>query len=416
MLMSVPYDDVSANNDDSCFCCCHSKGVSIYDSYPIQMRLNLTFNDAGVGKCVLLNRTNYTAIVRNHSRSSNTGTSNSSYGSADGGRKKDRNRDNDKIDPYSPDLVNQVFIWDDLLKKSIFKLIFLYPVDKVFLTRLYLVILSHKEIQIFTFTNPPRRLFDSHILKTDNSHTTENIDFRLFKSIGLLAYESVNKSGQVYISRLDYDSIICSSSSSSGISSSSSSKGGSDYIPTNIIKAHKNPIQLIKLSPHGKYVATCSTKGTIVRVFSTINGLLINEYRRGLDSATIYNMKFSQDDRFLCVISNKQTLHVFQIEDGVSGGENNKNIGHNHFKRSVCSIKLFNPLIRDNKESFRSNDMCEIIWNEYGEHENAKWRDNVKYGIILVWYKYRIWIRYIITYNEISTKQFAIVKESWRQL
>ena len=401
--MPVPYVDVSTNSDDSCFCCCDSKGVSVYDSYPIQMRLDLKFDDAGISKCFLLNRTNYIAMVRNNSRVNSgggDGSSSSSGGDGAGAGKE--------VDLCSPNLLNQVFIWDDLLKKTIFKLTFLYPIDKIFLTRLYLVIVSFKEIQLFTFTNPPRRLFNSHILKTDNSYTNDNIDFRLLKSIGLLAYESANRLGQIYISRLDYESRICGNGGG-GINSD-------NYIPTNIIKAHKNPIRLIKLSPHGKYVATCSTRGTMVRVFNTVNGLLLNEYRRGLDSAIIYNMKFSQDDRFLCVVSNKQTLHIFQIDDGLGQQRNNKDSKCNHVKRSVCSIKIFNPLIRDSKEPFQSTDRCEILWNEYRDDKGGR-RDKVRrYGIILVWYKYRIWIRYIVTHNEVSSKPFEIIKESWRQL
>lgn len=384
--MTLPYNDVSTNNDDSCFCCCHSKGVSIYDSYPVQMRLDLNFDDTGINKCFLLNRTNYIAMVRNNIRVRGDGITS--------GSNKETNDD-----PLFP-ILNQVFVWDDLLKKIIFKLNFLYPIDKIFLTRLYLIVVSFKEIKIFTFTNPPRKLYDSHTLKTDDTYTNGNIDFKLIKSIGVLAYESINRLGQIYISRLDYDNVTTCSDS--------------NYIPTNIIKAHKNPIQLMRLSPHGKYVATCSIKGTIIRVFNTVNGLLINEYRRGLDSATIYNMKFSQDNRFLCVVSNKQTLHIFQVMDE-EWNQRSQNLKNRRiYNRSVCSIKLFNPLIRNSEELFQSTDKCEIIWNMYDN--DVKERDNIKYGIILVWYRYRIWIRYIITYNDISSKSLEIIRESWRQL
>ena len=145
-----PYYEVSTNNDESCFCCCHGEGVTIYDSYPLQKRLNLIFNDkddvasdnegTGIGKCSLLNRSNYIALV----------------GGAQNG-----------IKPAFP--VNQVVIWDDLLKKVIFKLKFIYPVERVFLTRLYILVLVFNEIQLFTFTNPRRNSLTSNpltVLKT----------------------------------------------------------------------------------------------------------------------------------------------------------------------------------------------------------------------------------------------------------
>ncbi|CAL9728069.1 SVP1-like protein 2 [Monosporozyma unispora] len=347
-----PYYEVSTNNDESCFCCCHGEGVTIYDSYPLQKRLNLIFNDkddiasdnegTGIGKCSLLNRSNYIALV----------------GGAQNG-----------IKPAFP--VNQVVIWDDLLKKVIFKLKFIYPVERVFLTRLYILVLVFNEIQLFTFTNPPRRIYESTTLKTG-----PHIDFKLVKSTGIIAYESLNRVGQIYISSVE---------------STPNNNNSKQYIPTNIIKAHKNAIHFIKVSPNGKYVATCSMRGTIIRVFNTVNGLLVNEFRRGLDMVSIYTMNFNQESTQLAVISNKQTLHIFQIDESQP------------FNKSVVSLRLYNPTIRNSKELFHSGDKCELIWNDNDQ------------TLILIWLNYRIWIRYIIIYDK-NINKFELIRESWRQL
>lgn len=357
-----PYYEVSVNSDQSCFCCCHSEGVTIYDSYPLQKRLNLRFNDSmasgdndeqasgmAIGKCSLLNRSNYMCLV-----------------GGDGGGSGGSGSNQDEIKPAFP--LNQVVVWDDLLKRVIFKLKFVYPVKRVYLTRLYIVVNVSNEIQFYTFTNPPRRIYENTVLKTGLQ-----LDFRLVKSMGLLAYESLNHAGQIYISRVE------------------NSEG--QYLPTNIIKAHKNAIQLIKISPNGKYVATCSTRGTIIRVFNTFNGLLINEFRRGLDMVSIYAMQFNQESTRLAIISNKQTLHIFQIDE------------LKQYDKSICSLKLLNPTIRNNPELFTPGDRCEIIWGDDAD-------DN---SIILVWLKYRIWIKYIMVYDK-SINKFELVKESWRQL
>lgn len=367
------YYEVSSNSDDSCFCCCQQGGVTVYDSYPLQKRLNLVFEDndgdeesgggggggkephRAIGKCFLLDRSNYVALV----------------GGGDTNSK-----------PAFP--LNQVVLWDDLLKQLIFRLKFLYPVERIILTRLYLIVLISNEIQVFTFTNPPKRIFPNHTIKTG-----PHIDFKLVKSQGILAYESLTRVGQIYISRI------------------TDVRGGEteqpSYLPTNIIKAHKNPIQYITLSPNGKYIATCSQRGTLIRVFNTMNGRMINEFRRGMDMATIYAMKFNQSSTQLCVISNKQTLHIFQLDE------------NQLTNKSLCLIKLFNPLIRDHHVTtstssnivhtlFKRDDRCEILWN-----------DNMDKSIILIWKKYRIWIRYLIIYDKDSS-QHEIVKESWRQL
>lgn len=355
-----PYYEVSTNSDQSCFCCCHSEGVTIYDSYPLQKRLNLRFSesmmigndhdegvtgmDTGIGKCSLLNRSNYMCLV-----------------GGDGGVGGNQ----DGIRPAFP--LNQVVIWDDLLKRVIFKLKFLYPVKRVYLTRLYIVVNISNEIQMYTFTNPPRRIYETISLKAGLQ-----LDFKLVKSVGIIAYESLNHVGQIYISRIENHE--------------------GQYLPTNIIKAHKNGIQLIKISPNGKYVATCSTRGTIIRVFNTFNGLLVNEFRRGLDMVSIYAMNFNQESTKLAIISNKQTLHIFQIDE------------LKQYDKSICSLKLLNPTIRNNPELFTSRDKCEIIWN-----------DDEDDSIILVWLNYKIWIKYIMIYDK-SINKFKLIRESWRQL
>lgn len=362
-MNDIGYSDVSTNGDGSCFCCCHENGVTIYDTYPLQKRLDLTFgNDnntmasqgSSIGHCSLLNRSNYIALVGGGS-----GTT---------------------VLPAFP--LNQVVIWDDLIKKVVFNLKFMYPVKEVILSRLYLVVLIRNELQLFTFTNPPKRLYPSKLLKT-GSH----IDFKLIKSTGILAYESLNRVGQIYISRIESDGTNPHGSTNHELDQDLKKH----FLPTNIIKAHKNPIQMIQISPNGKYVATCSTRGTIIRVFNILNGILINEFRRGLDVVTIYGMKFNQDSTQLSVLSNKQTLHIFQIDD------------QRMTSKSICLIRLYNPSIRRSHEIFHSNDRCQMIWNVDDK------------SIILVWYKYRIWIRYMIVYdNDLQKKE--IIRESWRQL
>ena len=57
-------------------------------------------------------------------------------------------------------------------------------------------------------------------------------------------------------------------------------------------------------------------QGTLIRVFSTA-GLCekLYEFRRGSDSATIYSLAFSPDSGFLCVSSDKGTIHIYGVRD-----------------------------------------------------------------------------------------------------
>jgi len=67
---------------------------------------------------------------------------------------------------------------------------------------------------------------------------------------------------------------------------------GSVYIEhlnkfSHTISTHTNHLSAIALNTEGDRIATTSERGTIVRLYNTIDGELVREFRRGLDTATI---------------------------------------------------------------------------------------------------------------------------------
>eukprot|EP00834_Sanchytrium_tribonematis_P007000 NODE_576_length_5827_cov_0.654853.p2 type:complete len:420 gc:universal NODE_576_length_5827_cov_0.654853:2864-4123(+) len=80
-----------------------------------------------------------------------------------------------------------------------------------------------------------------------------------------------------------------------------------------MLQAHTHDISYIILSK--KYLATCSIQGTIIRIFDLDTREVFQEYRRGLERATILCMSFSDDDKLLSLISDKYTIHVFVLTD-----------------------------------------------------------------------------------------------------
>ena len=59
------------------------------------------------------------------------------------------------------------------------------------------------------------------------------------------------------------------------------------------INAHSSAIENLCISNDGKYCASASERGTIIRMFSLETRECINEFRRGSDPTTIINIRFN---------------------------------------------------------------------------------------------------------------------------
>ncbi|XP_013789571.2 WD repeat domain phosphoinositide-interacting protein 2-like [Limulus polyphemus] len=83
-----------------------------------------------------------------------------------------------------------------------------------------------------------------------------------------------------------------------------------------MIPAHDSPLASMTFNPCGTKIATASEKGTVIRIFSIIDGVKLYEFRRGVKRCvSIYSMSFSLDSNFLCVSSNTETVHIFKLDD-----------------------------------------------------------------------------------------------------
>lgn len=95
------------------------------------------------------------------------------------------------------------------------------------------------------------------------------------------------------------------------------------------VKAHESAISSITISQDGKLCATASDKGTLIRIFSTKEGKLMQELRRGSDKADIASISFDKSSKWLACTSDKGTVHIFSLsethkvvyDNGHGGGE-----------------------------------------------------------------------------------------------
>lgn len=432
---------VSYNQDDSCFSAATEDGFLIFNTDPLACKLKRKFTDeedsrkneagGGIGCTRMLYRTNYTALV--------------------GGGKR----------PKYP--LNKLIIWDDLQQRESVVLKFMSPVKEVFLSRIHIVVVLDRSVEVFQFQPSPKRICPSleispqgpvdfvvgsqlHRRYSQESSDPAVLNDSLPQAItGMLAFPSARSTGQVHVADL------------SRLKHNDQNPDGTQLLPTSIIKAHKTPVRLLRLNHQSTMVATCSIQGTLIRIFSTHNGSLIKEFRRGLDRADIYDMAFSPKGTRLAVVSDKQTLHVFQISskeihfNGNNKDDFNKNKIH-ALKNvvpaswkpkyldsvwSMCSVHLKNPTIRRNNglDSQFSQDRCKIGWSRDTGDNNINEFDEED-SIVLVWKNSGIWEKYVILEKEQQTQrqvfsaqetlrtdgnktnktQWELVRESWREL
>lgn len=100
------------------------------------------------------------------------------------------------------------------------------------------------------------------------------------------------------------------------------------------INAHNTNIELIVMSACGNYVATCSEKYTLIRIFDVKTCKKMYEFRRGSVTVEIYDIVFSKDLKYLACISENGTVHFFHLYES---SDNNQNV-----KSKLSFLKTFN--------------------------------------------------------------------------
>eukprot|EP00768_Dysnectes_brevis_P007878 gnl/Dysnectes_brevis/6849_a10937_282.p1 GENE.gnl/Dysnectes_brevis/6849_a10937_282~~gnl/Dysnectes_brevis/6849_a10937_282.p1 ORF type:complete len:346 (+),score=71.96 gnl/Dysnectes_brevis/6849_a10937_282:48-1085(+) len=92
------------------------------------------------------------------------------------------------------------------------------------------------------------------------------------------------------------------------------------------IVAHKTGIAALSLSSNGSLLASTSTHGTVIRVFTLAPGRSHPEaiLRRGRDATVIRSISFSSDNRMVLVGSDKADVALFDLADPKQSGKKEK--------------------------------------------------------------------------------------------
>ncbi|KAJ0053284.1 hypothetical protein Pint_01019 [Pistacia integerrima] len=243
---------LSFNQDHGCFAAGTDHGFQIYNCDPFREIFRRDFDrGGGIGVVEMLFRCNILALV--------------------GGGP----------DPQYP--LNKVMIWDDHQSRCIGELSFRSEVRSVKLRRDRIVVVLEQKIFVYNFA-----------------------DLKLLHQIETIA----NPKGLCAVSQVTGSLVLVCPGLQKGqvrVEHYGSKR-------TKFIMAHDSRIACFALTQDGQLLATASTKGTLVRIFNTLDGTLLQEVRRGADRAEIYSLAFSSNAQWLAVSSDKGTVHVFNLK------------------------------------------------------------------------------------------------------
>lgn len=124
---------------------------------------------------------------------------------------------------------------------------------------------------------------------------------------------------------------------------------------TQLMAAHEGELRGLALTADGSKLATASVKGTVIRVWDVSTGSCLQEFRRGVERATITCLCWSWDFAWLSCASDKGTCHIFKV-----GGDDNdeaNNVGPGSSKS--LTNRLFSSVIKS-VEGDAKKSVCQV--------------------------------------------------------
>jgi len=259
--MASEVNNITFNQDFSCFACALKDGLRIYNTDPLREKLRLTVEQVGsLSKVSMLQRTNWIALLSGPPRP----------------------KFNENI----------IIIWNAKEQDFSIEYKFNSIVLDVQLGADKLVAVLSNSVYVCSFPKNSQKLMEISTLGNPLGicQFVATISKQRLVTLG-------QKLGCIQIHDVTKADRSCS------------------VVPVNI-KAHTHDIACVAINLKATIVATASVQGTLVRLFDLTTGRKVLEVRRGSDRAKINCINFSKDSAFFCVSSDKGTTHIFAIKDG----------------------------------------------------------------------------------------------------
>ena len=249
---------ISFNQDSSYISVGTENGYKIFSSYPIYNFFNRNLK-GGIGIIEMLYKSNILALV--------------------GGGKN----------PKFPE--NKLIIYDDKKQKKISEIIFKSNIiniklkkDKIFsvtITKIFIFnFKTYQNIDIIETIENPKGLFS-----ISNNPKVNIISFPIINNTNY-------QKGKIKIKNYD--------------------KGKEIFITLD-----ENIISYMTMNNEGSIIVIACEKGTIIKTYRTIDGLFLQEFKRGSEKTEINFMTFDNYDFFLAVCSQRGTIHIWSMKSSI---------------------------------------------------------------------------------------------------
>jgi WD40 repeat protein len=218
---------------------------------------------------------------------------------------------------------NKFIIWDDNKKVILGEILYNQRIQNVDVTQKHIYVQTDKKLYIYQFDN-------LLLLKQLDCNNTTNFSIS-HKDTEIVVYPTLN-TGEIGI--LDM-------------------KNENNYV----IQAHNSNIEQVIIDYKGKYIASASEKGTIIRMYDVETKKLLNEFRRGTEHVPIIQLAFHPNMTMLLVESDKGTIHIFNTEiENTTDGNNEWKVPENRIFENygISYVKFLLPSYFHSKWSFMS--------------------------------------------------------------
>jgi len=255
--------DLSFNDNTTCLVAGHNDGFIIYGLKPTLEKTIVTELNGGIGHARLLRSTNILGLVG-------------------GGEEPFRSMDT-------------VIVWNQHKKSKALGIELHEPIKNLHITNKKIIIVLESRVCIAALNN-------GDINQMKETYNNENgICKYSYKNDSIILATLGTKKGELGVWKLNSD------------------KHSS-------IVAHQNNIVAIAINDDGSLVATASESGTNIHVYSTESGNQLYKLRRGTTSAEIYDICFDKESKQLACVSNKGTVHIWDLPKSEDDSTNTKSI------------------------------------------------------------------------------------------